>query len=113
MADNSISVGNVDGNGNVFGHGSSSVVDLSTPQQNLMNEFYEFMSMLEQHKEAVPNADEVKQTAAAAKDAITAKHPNKHLIGALLNGIAMSVGKVSALAEAIDKIRAATAHLFQ
>jgi hypothetical protein len=108
-----ITVGDVQGTGIVIGHKSSASVELrqASPQRDAAALLDEFIRLLARHQSSVADAAGIRESAAAARAELAEPSPRWQVVRGLLRGISASVGGVSALAEAINRIQTLVAHL--
>lgn len=108
-----INVGDVQGTGIVIGHGSSASVNLQQPavQRDAAALLDEFIRLLANHESSVADAEDMRESAAAARAELAKPSPRWPIIRGLLRGIAAGVAGVSALAEAVNNIQTLVAHL--
>lgn len=106
-----IHVGDVQGTGIVIGHGSSASVNQSAVGRDAAALLDEFIRLLANHESCVADAEDIRESVAAARAELTEPSPRWPIIRGLLRGIAAGVAGVSALAEAVNNIQILVAHL--
>src|SRR5450631_3137824 len=97
-----IHAGDVSGSGIVIGHGSSASVGPGLPpaQCDAIELLGQFIRLLDSFEDAVPDASDIHEAAAAAKTEAEKPSPRWGAVRGLLKGIAASVAGVSALTDA-------------
>jgi hypothetical protein len=94
------------GTGIVIGDGSSVVVQYSLPpmQSELLGKIDAFMDLLARHEGSLENPSDVRESVMAARREAAESAPKWSVVRALLRGIAVSVGRVASLTDAINGI---------
>lgn len=107
-----ITVGDVQGTGIVIGHGSSAMVaQRSAAVAEAAELLDEVIRQLVLHRDSVPDAEGVLESAQDARSELAAPSPRWSVVRGLLRGVAAGVVGISTLAGAVDKVQALIAHL--
>lgn len=107
-----IRTGNIAGIGITIGHHSSTSVNVGgQPEQaQAATRLDEFLELLAEHEDDVPDAGSARECAAAAKDELAAPAPRWSMVRGLLKGAAAGVAGVAALTDAISNILTLISH---
>lgn len=109
-----ISVGNIENStGIAIGHGSSASVNQLQPfaEHELISLLDEFIRSLRIHSTSIPDAQDVREAAVAARAEVAKPSPKWHVISGLLTRVAAGVTSVAALTDAINNIQALVARI--
>lgn len=112
-----INRGNINAGALAVGHGASAsqvVYERNRREefQKLEEQLQQFLKLLAEQGHAIPDREQVVQSAEKLKEELSQEKPSKLTVTSLLDGIARAVSSVGTIATAVEGIKAAISALF-